>query len=290
MTPTQIHAIATEALMDRIIFSIDGATQESYGKYRVGGSFNKAFGKMKRLVETSRAAGTWQKDVNDQAGHLQVIWQYILFEWNDTDEEIKLARQLAQNIDVPIQWVITSGYGASKRFLPGSAEVVKLHDPPDSFIHLAALTEIETRLAKNDVGTINVSCELLKLPYGLWRKGYRASFRSDRNLIVAPAGSMMTLDVNVANRTNQRWNVGDPNYLRLGVQLKNPSQAAITELTGAKLTSATTVPGGSETITIPIRLPGEPGEYKLVLDMVHEFVCWFGSRGSSPEVFDLRIE
>ncbi len=32
--------------MDRVVFSIDGATPESYKKYRIGGSFDKAYGKM----------------------------------------------------------------------------------------------------------------------------------------------------------------------------------------------------------------------------------------------------
>ena len=63
-------------------------------------------------------------------GRVQITWQYILSEWNDSDEELTLARQLARNIDVPIQWIITSGYGASKRFLPGSAEAAWLMDPP----------------------------------------------------------------------------------------------------------------------------------------------------------------
>src|SRR5262245_48984405 len=138
MTPAQINAIATESLMDRIVFSIDGATADSYRKYRVGGNFSKAFGKMKSLVDACRAAGTWRKYFTGPRGRVQVTWQYILFEWNDSDEELALARKLARDIDVPIEWTITSGYGASKRLVSGSAEAARLMDPPDSFIHLAA--------------------------------------------------------------------------------------------------------------------------------------------------------
>jgi hypothetical protein len=155
MTPALIKAIATEGLMDRVVFSIDGATPESYKKYRIGGSFDKAYGKMKALVEACRAAGTWRQyaDYNTK-GIVQITWQYIIFEWNDSDEEILLARKLAREIGVPIEWTITSGYGASKRFLPGSTLEKGLMDPPESFIHLASNTDIEEKLKARGIDTI----------------------------------------------------------------------------------------------------------------------------------------
>jgi hypothetical protein len=161
MTPSLIKAIATEGLIDRVVFSIDGATSESYKKYRIGGSFEKAYGKMKALVEQCRAAGTWRQYADYNAdyntitkGIVQITWQYIIFEWNDSDEEISLARKLAREIGVPIEWTITSGYGASKRFLPGSALEKSLIDPPESFIHLAANTDIEEKLKARGIETL----------------------------------------------------------------------------------------------------------------------------------------
>ena len=155
MTPALIKAIATEGLMDRVVFSIDGATPESYKKYRIGGSFDKAYGKMKALIEQCRAAGTWrQYSGYSTEGIVNVAWQYIIFEWNDSDEEIALARKLAKEIGVPIEWTITSGYGASKRFLPGSALEKSLMDPPESFIHLASNTDIEEKLKARGIKTI----------------------------------------------------------------------------------------------------------------------------------------
>jgi len=154
MTPEQIRAIATESLLDRVVFSIDGATAESYRKYRIGGSFSKAFGKMKALADACRAAGTHCKYSPGLPGSVQITWQYILFEWNDSDEELALARELAQSIDVPIEWIITSGYGASKRFLHGSAEAMRLMDPPDFFIHMAANADIDGRLKERGIENI----------------------------------------------------------------------------------------------------------------------------------------
>jgi organic radical activating enzyme len=288
MTPAQIQAIATEALMDRLVFSIDGATQESYRKYRVGGRFSKAFGKMKALADACRAAGTWRKYVTEPAGRVQITWQYILFEWNDSDEEMALARELARSIDVPIQWVITSGYGASKRFLHGSPEAAGLMDPPDSFIHLATQTEINSRLA-----TIRVACELLSLPYAKDDGviGYRARFRSDDSAIVAPAGSTVLFNINVENRTDQNWDPGGSDYLRLGVLLKTAAGETIHELQGGSiLPVGVSRPGGRDMVQLWVTVPAQPGQYKLILDVVHEWVCWFSERGSPPLLLSLHVE
>ena len=61
---------------------------------------------------------------------------------------------MAQDIGVPIEWVITSGYGASKRFEHGSADAMKLMDPPDSFIHMAANADIDNRLKERGIDSI----------------------------------------------------------------------------------------------------------------------------------------
>ena len=132
LTPGQIKAIAEEFLMDRVIFSIDGANPSSYRKYQVGGDLSKALNKMSTLVSACRAAGTWRQLTTDPPGGVQISWQYILFEWNDSDEELTEAKERAKSIGVPIEWVITCGYGASKRFLPGTPEAAQLMNGADS--------------------------------------------------------------------------------------------------------------------------------------------------------------
>ena len=84
LTPTQIAAIAEDSLINDLTFSIDGATQESYARYRVGGSFNKAFAKMKELANACRNARTWSKYSTQDPAKVHIKWQYILFEWNDS--------------------------------------------------------------------------------------------------------------------------------------------------------------------------------------------------------------
>jgi hypothetical protein len=99
-------------------------------------------GKLKSLVAACREAGTWKSLISDAGRGVQITWQYILFEWNDSDEEIDLAKTTAAQIGVPIEWVITSGFGASRRFTTGSNAAKALMEPPYSFIHEAANADV----------------------------------------------------------------------------------------------------------------------------------------------------
>ena len=297
MTPAQINAIAAEALMDRVVFSIDGATPESYRKYRVGGSFSKTFGKMASLVEACRTAGTWRKYGDDRFGRVQITWQYILFEWNDSDEELALACELARNMNVPIEWVLTSGYGASKRFRPGSAEVARFMDPPDSFIHMSANAEIDYRLDERAIRNIHFyrqihgSCVLLSLPYikNDERLEYQVRFHINVPVIVAPVGSTVLFNINVENKTDQGWNPEGSDFLRLGFLLKTMTGEKLGEVAGVILPRQVARPGGRDTIRVPVNLPADPGKYKLLVDVVQESVCWFHNRGSPPFICTLRV-
>ncbi len=159
LTPAMIEALGKEALMDYLVFSIDGAYPESYKKYRVGGDLAKALGKMEALVKTVRAAGN--------ADRVRVVWQYIFFEWNDSDEELALAKKMAAEIGVPIDWIIPTGYGASKRFTHGSEAFARLTGGEDSLPHQSAPAKLTDRLRQHDLDAIDVfqkcpiSCTLI---------------------------------------------------------------------------------------------------------------------------------
>lgn len=298
LTPAQIEAIAKEGLLSRVIFSIDGATPESYKKYRIGGSFDKAFGKMKALAEACRAAGTWNKYGDGPRGTVQIVWQYILFEWNDSDEEIALARELAREADLPMTWIVTSGYGASKRFLPGSQECASLLNLPDFFIHLSANADIDDRLEKRGIDGITnydqfkIDCDLLSLPYvnNNGNRKYQACIQSDEKIISVPRGSKVVFNVWVENKTDQNWDVKSSDYLRLGFRLETADNKPISELPGFVFPESVARPGGRDCFKAPIALPEQPGEYRLLVDVVQEWVCWFSDRGSEPFVFTIRLD
>ena len=49
-----------------------------------------------------------------------MLWQCILFEWNDSEEEIRLTQRLAREANVDeLYWLLTHSPGASRRFPPG---------------------------------------------------------------------------------------------------------------------------------------------------------------------------
>src|SRR5262249_49282123 len=70
--------------IDEVTFSIDGATQDTYVRYRQRGDFAKAIRNLTALLDEKRTRGLDVPFVN---------WRYILFTHNDRDEEMPLARR-----------------------------------------------------------------------------------------------------------------------------------------------------------------------------------------------------
>ena len=88
-----------ESGIDRLVFSVDGATQRSYEKYRVRGNLQVVLEAMRGIVEIRNRRGLKEPEV---------IWKYILFRTTDSDEEIEGAEKMAKEIGVPLKWHITT--------------------------------------------------------------------------------------------------------------------------------------------------------------------------------------
>jgi hypothetical protein len=97
------HAIVDERLLDWIIFSVDGCDQESYRRYRIRGDFDVAFGNLLRFHQ--RAAGTG----------IRVTWQYVVFRWNDSDDQFKRAIELAERHGIQVHFDFAHTWGRSRR-------------------------------------------------------------------------------------------------------------------------------------------------------------------------------
>jgi len=72
-----------ESGLSRLIISIDGVKQESYGKYRIGGNLDKVIDGTKNMVKWKKATGSKTPFI---------IWQFIVFGHNEG--EIEEIRQL----------------------------------------------------------------------------------------------------------------------------------------------------------------------------------------------------
>lgn len=78
-----------EAGLSRIIISIDGTTQESYAKYRIGGSLERVLEGTKQLVH-------WKKQLQSATPH--IIFQFVVFRHNES--EIAAVHRLAKEYGV----------------------------------------------------------------------------------------------------------------------------------------------------------------------------------------------
>ena len=94
-TSTNAHYLTEEVAnetvksgLKRLIISIDGTTQDTYGKYRIGGNLEKVLTGTKNIVEAKKRAG--------RGPH--IIWQFIVFGHNE--HQIKEIKQLAKEYGV----------------------------------------------------------------------------------------------------------------------------------------------------------------------------------------------
>jgi hypothetical protein len=102
--PLVEDAILDERLLDWLIFSIDGSDAESYARYRVRGVFDTAMGNLRRVHGKAGAGG------------VRVIWQYVVFRWNDRDDQLRRAIAMAAEMGVTIWFDFArSTWGRSER-------------------------------------------------------------------------------------------------------------------------------------------------------------------------------
>lgn len=78
-----------ESGLSRLIISIDGVNQDSYGKYRIGGKLDKVLEGTKNMVE-------WKRKTKSKTPF--IIWQFIVFKHNEN--EIPDIKKLAKEVGV----------------------------------------------------------------------------------------------------------------------------------------------------------------------------------------------
>ncbi|MEW6742618.1 MAG: radical SAM protein [Planctomycetota bacterium] len=114
--------------LDALIFSIDGASQETYERYRRRGDLEKAIAAIRGILDKRR-----QRRVERPI----VVWRYILFHWNDSDEQMERARAIAAELGVDyFTWHLNCvrPEDSSRRFAPGTPEWPRIE--PDLFYNL----------------------------------------------------------------------------------------------------------------------------------------------------------
>ncbi len=240
--------------IDEVTFSIDGATPESYVRYRQRGSFEKAMANLRAVADEKARAG---RDVP------QINWRYILFNWNDSDDEMALARRLASEAGIDrLCWEITDHpeEAFSRRFAPGTGD------------HASIRTEIwdDNNLGNAIPGAaphaeIGVRSLVPGLP------------------LLARSRAALTVHTRIRNRSARPFRA-QASYgrrlVRLGAQLLDAEGRLLDRDHARAWLPGDLLPGKSADVPIEIPMPDAPGRYVLKFDLVSEGIDWFEACGS----------
>lgn len=108
-----------------------------------------------------------------------------------------------------------------------------------------------------------------------------------------PAGQSLELRVGLSNTGDTRWLSGAPERrgtTQLGAQLRRAgSDTGIDAEWSRTPLPHDVAPGGQVTLDLALPAIDEPGEYRIVLDVIAEHVCWFGERGSPTAEVPLTV-
>jgi hypothetical protein len=201
-----------------------------------------------------------------------VNWRYILFTWNDSDEEMQRAREMAADIGVDrLTWEITDHpEGAfSRRFVPVAPDYERIKYEVWDTNNLGNAIPGAMPRARIEVPGV--------LP------GLPLVVRRGRTLTVT------TRVRNLSTRPFPREASYGRRLVRLGAQLCDAA-GTVVDRDYARAWLPHTI-GGGEQAAVPIEFPApaEPGRYQLKFDLVSEGIDWFEACGSETTRKSLRV-
>ena len=253
LTESQARRLVHSGI-DEVTFSIDGATPESYVKYRQRGRFDLAIQTLRTMADEKRRSGRDLPFLN---------WRYILFVWNDSEAEMSRARQLAADIGVDrLCWEITDHpeNAYSRRFAPGS---------PDLELIRREIWD------DNDLGNA--------IPGAMPRARIDVRTYLPGVPLIAKAGRPLSVRTRVHNLSTRPF-PAQATYgrrlVRLGAQLCDDAGTLIDRDFARAWLPHTLDAGGSMDVAIEIPSPERPGRYALKFDLVSEGIDWFEHCGS----------
>jgi Radical SAM superfamily/Iron-sulfur cluster-binding domain len=244
--------------IDEVTFSIDGASQGAYEQYRQRGNFEKALANLRAMVDEKQHAG---RDVP----HLN--WRYILFKWNDNDEEMEKARRLAVEVGVDrLCWEITDHPedSFSRRFVPGTDDYRAIEHEIWDMSGLGNAIPGATPRARIDVTALAPGLPL-----------------------VAPAGGALAVRTRIHNLSSRPFRA-QASYgrrlVRLGAQLCAHDGTLIDRDYARAWLPGNIEGGDAADVTIEVPAPKTPGQYALKFDLVSEGIDWFEKCGSETTI------
>jgi MoaA/NifB/PqqE/SkfB family radical SAM enzyme len=252
--------------IDEVTFSIDGATPESYVKYRQRGRFDVAVATLRAMADEKRKSGRDLPFLN---------WRYILFVWNDSDAEMNEARRLAADIGVDrLCWELTDHpeNAYSRRFTADAEALAAIRHEIWDDNNLGNAIPGATPAARIEVRTPLGSVPGVPL---MARAGRPLHVRTRiRNLSTRPFPAQATYGRRL---------------VRLGAQLCDRQGALVNRDFARAWLPQTLGPGDRADVAIEIPAPAEPGRYTLKFDLVSEGIDWFERCGSPTTLKKLLV-
>ncbi|MEZ5294388.1 MAG: radical SAM protein [Vicinamibacterales bacterium] len=246
--------------IDEVTFSIDGASQAVYEKYRQRGKFDVATANLRAMADEKAKHG---RDVP------QINWRYILFTWNDSDEEMERARRLAQEFGADrLTWEITDHPedSFSRRFAPGTADFDRIKY--EVWDHSGLGNAIPGATPRAEIAVQAVDA------------------------LSGRAGDTITVATHVTNRSTRPFRKlasYGRRLVRLGAQLC-AADGTLLNRDYARAWLPDDIPaGGAADVPIEVPLPADAGRYALKFDLVSEGIDWFEKAGSPTTTRDLVV-
>jgi hypothetical protein len=248
--------------IDEVTFSIDGASQATYARYRQRGRLDKALAALAAAVDEKRRLGADVPFLN---------WRYILFNWNDRDSEMARARRMAADLGVDrLCWEITDHPESafSRRFAPGTPGWQQIRHEIWDDNHLGNAIPGATPRARI----------VLK--------------NRDAGPLTAPAGSRVVLPLRIRNLSQRHFPATASfgrRLVRVGAQLADASGSLLDRDYARSGLPESLAPGAWTDLEFALPTPERPGRYQVRFDLVLEGVDWFENCGSEVTVRALDV-
>lgn len=250
LNKNKIARLATAAV-DEITFSVDGADQQTYEKYRCGGNYSQVLENMTAMVQQKQSLGREVPFIN---------WRYILFNWNDQGKQMRKAVKTAEKIGIDrFTWEITDHpeIAVSKKYQPGTRGWKKI---------FYAIWD------SNDIGSAIKS------------RQYLASLKSRQKKVNMSIGKPLILPIKVKNTGGTFWHkhtFSGRRIIRLGAQLYDQNQNLLNLNYARSFLNNDMQAKQSDWINIELPPLEQSGNYWLKFDMVSEGIDWFEHGGST---------